>query len=825
MKKSDVFINENAVPPKKTKLNHAITRSLMCSVFALPLLMPNTLAFAAEKVSKQSTKKVTIAAGELGTQINQLAANHNVIIYFDSALTNGLKSKKVHGDYSINMALTELLKGSGLKHIKENDGSYRVIRNTSKSAKVMTLETAQVRDNSKKSTTQGTGIYTTGSMSSATGLNISMRETPQSVSVLSSQLIEDQNIRNLTDVVDSAVGISSRALDSERQMYSARGFIIDSYQIDGNSITWSPAWSAGENQTDTAIFDRVEIVRGATGLMVGAGNPSAAINLVRKRALSEEFTGDLNISAGSWNTYRAMADIGSALNSSGTIRARVVASHEQGDSFVDLASHETTVLYGVLDADITDKTVISLGASYQDNTPQGTLWGGLPIWYADNTRTHYKRSKTKSAEWSSWQSTNVSYFAKLSHEITPDWQLTLDVNHIDNSADEKLIWVRGAPDKDTGEGMIAAPSYLRGERVQDDINLKLSGDYALFGNSHNASFGYSYSNQDQTSQSTDNNFIMPIPNFDLWNGDIDEPQWGEFKDPDKMNTEQQGFYGVTRLSLTNEIKVIVGGRYADWHQKGNNWSGDVSFGDTAFVPYAGALYDFNENHTLYLSFTDIFKPQNHQDYQGNYLEAIRGSNYELGFKSDFFDGDLTTSATLFKIDQDNVAQADVGRTIPGTTPPAQAYFAAQGTVSEGFEIEAVGKLLPNWDINFGYTQFDAEDADGEQVNTNQPRKLFKLFTKYNFTGSLAALSIGGGVNWQSDNFTVIAWGPYAGKKVSQEAYTLVNLMARYDISEQLTAQLNVDNLLDETYYSQIGFYSQYAYGQPRSFNLSLNYTF
>ncbi|NQY89921.1 MAG: hypothetical protein HRT51_19700 [Colwellia sp.] len=128
----------------------------------------------------------------------------------------------------------------------------------------------------------------------------------------------------------------------------------------------SPAWSAGENNTNTVIFDRVEIVRGATGLMVGAGNPSAAINMVRKRVNSKDFTAAVNVGAGSWNNYRAMADIGSALNESGTVRARVVASYEQGDSFVDLASKETTVFYGVIDIDLTDKTELSFGSSYQD---------------------------------------------------------------------------------------------------------------------------------------------------------------------------------------------------------------------------------------------------------------------------------------------------------------------------------------------------------------------------------------------------------------------------------------------------------------------------
>ncbi len=810
-----------SLPLSPSSTDHRTKLSALYWAITLAL-MPTTALISTQALAQQIVKQqqFNVPAGPMAQALRRFASQADISVSFKDSLIGNTKSAGLKGSYNIEDGLNTLLGNAPLNVKASGNNAYIIEKRI-----ISTLATTQVTDESLGSNTENTGSYTTGSMASATGLNLSMRETPQSVSVVTSQLIQDQDLRTLTDVVNSTVGISTRALDSERQMFSSRGFSIDSYQIDGNSITWSPAWNAGENNTNTVIFDRVEIVRGATGLMVGAGNPSASINLVRKRADSKKITASVNVSAGSWNNYRTSADVGSALNDSGTIRARVVASYEQGDSFVDLASKETTVFYGVIDIDLTDKTLLSFGSSYQDNAPKGTSWGGLPIWYSDDSRTDYPRSKTKSAKWSSWQSTNKSYFSRLSHQFENNWQLTMDLNRIENTADEKLIWITGVPNKQTGQGMTASPSYLIGERSQDDINIKLSGDYQLFEREHSATFGYSYSNQDQNTSRDNNKVKLLIANFDLWNDDIAEPQWGSFDTPDKMNTKQRGFYGITRLSLTDELKVIIGGRYADWQQEGNNWSGDISFGDTSFIPYAGVLYNINYNHTLYLSYTDIFKPQNNQDYLGKYIAPIRGNNYEFGLKSDFFDGDLTTSVTLFKIEQDNLAQADTGKTVPGTTPPAQAYYAAQGTVSEGFELEAVGKLQPNWDLSLGYTQFKAEDSDGKQVNTNQPRKLFKIFTKYNFTGNLDSLSIGGGVNWQSDNYTVIAWGPYVGRKVNQSAYALVNLMTHYQINEQLAAQLNIDNLLDKTYYSQIGFFSQLAYGRPRSVNLNLSYKF
>src|SRR5690606_14676162 len=130
-----------------------------------------------------------------------------------------------------------------------------------------------------------------------------------------------------------------------------------------------------------------------------------------------------------------------------------------------------------------------------------------------------------------------------------------------------------------------------------------------------------------------------------------------------------------------------------------------------------------------------------------------------------------------------------------------AYYPAEGTESRGFELEVVGELMTGWDLSFSVTQFDAEDANDEAVNTNHPRKLLKLFTTYAFSGSLDGLTVAGGVNWQGRNYTDTT-NPVtdASERLEQEAYSLFSLMLRYQFTEHLSAQLNAQNLLDETYY-------------------------
>ena len=668
------------------------------------------------------------------------------------------------------------------------------------------------------------GAYTVNErLDTATGLGLTVQETPQSVAIITYQRIEDQTLDSLTDVVNGAAGISSKAYDSSRNGFSSRGFDIDNYQLDGTPITWASGASAGETQTDTALYERVEVVRGATGLLTGAGNPSASINLVRKHADSREFTGWTSFAASRWNHYRAQVDVSAPLSAGGALRARTVWVYEDGDSFVDFAANKKIVAYAVVDGDLSDATSISLGASYQDNDPTASQWGGLPIFFSDGSRTNWGRSQTVGARWTYWATATQSYFANLNHEFGARWQARLDINRVESSSDMRLLYLFGSPDPASGLGMGAFPRGYDNKRQQNSFGIRVNGRFDLWGREHELVLGGLHTEQDFIYYAYNPLSVPAVGNFYAWDGSYPQPQWSKRAPFQDETTEQTGWYAASRVSVSDALKVILGARLADWERNGPTLA-DAYGDDNVVVPYVGALFDLDPRHTLYASYTEIFNPQNRRDRNARYLDPLIGKNYEIGLKSRFYNGLLHTSITLFKTEQDNFAANDPSF-VP-TATQAAAFIATRGVESEGFELEVVGELLPGWEISANYTRFEAsaEDSDGRAntVNTRYPSQLLRLFTKYDWN----RLSLGGGISWEGENYTEVT-NPASGltERASQDAYALLSLMARYRFSDALSAQLNIDNALDETYYSQIGFFTQLAYGEPRNLRLTLKYAF
>ena len=692
--------------------------------------------------------------------------------------------------------------------------------------------TAQAQENDQSadgSTIIVTGKYTlSDQIDTATGLGLTIRETPQSVSVITAQRILDQNLDTVADVVAKSTGVSVNEVDDVRNTFTARGFEIQNYQVDGVPLAWTLAGGAGETMADVSIYDRIEIVRGATGLLTGAGDPSASINLVRKHATNKEWGGYFNASYGSWDTVQVSADLGGALTDSGAIRVRGVAKYESGGSQMDYFEDEKLVLYGVIDADLTENTLLRIGGSHQRETPTAPAWGALPSFYSDGGFIEWPRSKSSSATWAYWNTTNQNLFATLNHEFTNGWQVTANYNWLRNAQQTEILYLYGTLDRVTGEGLNTLPYSDDGYSTQNSFDIKLQGDFGLFGRNHDFVLGALHSSQDRKNTTfaalaypSEGDFInydpaaYPYPGFSTTGTlEVDE------------KVEQTGFYGALRLNLSDTLKVIGGGRISSWDLDGFNFGPARQYGDdNVFIPYAGVLYDLTPNHRIYASFTKIFQPQNARDRNGDYLAPLDGKSYEIGLKSSFFEDALQTSIAIFKIDQDNLAQTDTGFFIPGVNPPTEASFAAQGTTSKGFEVEVLGQPAPNWNISLGYSLFEAEDANGNDVNTDHPRQLFNLFTTYTFDDVMEGLTLGGGVDWRSENYSDSFDGVGNPFRFQQDAYALVSLMARLNVTDRVQLQANVENLFDETYYSQIGFYQQYRYGQERNFTIGASFQF
>ncbi|HUD92730.1 MAG TPA: TonB-dependent siderophore receptor [Sphingobium sp.] len=675
-----------------------------------------------------------------------------------------------------------------------------------------------------------TGTYTLpNKIDTATGLGLTIQETPQSVSVMTAQRILDQNLISVKDVIQNGVGVSVNEVDDVRNNFYARGFQIRNTQVDGVPAAWTLAGGNGETSIDVSIYERVEIVRGATGLLSGAGDPSASVNLVRKHADATELTGYVNASIGSWNTWRVSADIGGALTSDGRFRARLVGRYEEGESYIDIQDKKKWVLYGVVEGDLTDSTLVRVGMSHQDSKPKGATWGALPTFYTDGTLTDLSRSQTTAADWTYWNTTNQNIFATVRQEFGDRWNLTVNYNRLKTTGDTQLLYLYGGVDKATGTMDGTNPYKSKGQSIQNSFDAQLKGEVSLFGRDHEVVLGALHS---ILKRHTDN-YTAPLP----WLTDLPvigqegvpypEPVWGTTPTRNEQERiKQTGYYGAFRLNVADPFKIILGGRLASWNQTGFAWSGTSDYGDdNVFIPYVGALYDISSNHRVYASYTKIFQPQNLYDRNQRLLDPLDGNAYEIGLKSSFFGDALQTSIALFRIEQDNVGQTD-GPEIIVNGQTFQPYRAAQGVVSKGFELEATGQPLPGWNVNASYSQFKAEDGEGVAANTEQPRKLLKIFTTYDLPGVLTGLTVGGGINYRSKSYSD-GDNPYTAApfRFQQDGFTLVSLMARYAVSERLQLQANVENLFDKKYYSQIGSFSQYRYGAPRNFTISANYKF
>ncbi|MEG0653059.1 MAG: TonB-dependent siderophore receptor, partial [Acinetobacter sp.] len=661
----------------------------------------------------------------------------------------------------------------------------------------------------------------------STGLALSLKETPQLVSVITRQQMEDQNLTQLTDVVSQAAGLTisqSGNIGSDNSPIYARGQTVDNYLLDGVKLMSS--YSSIFQSQDTALFDRVEVVRGANGLMTGAGSASASINMVRKKPL-QDFKASVSASAGSWDTYRTDVDVSAPLNQAGTIRGRTVLAYQTGDSYIDRYSEERKIAYGVVEADLTEKTKASLGVSYQQMDISGIARGGLPSFYTDGTLIDWSRSDSNAADWTYSNRTTTAYFADVEHKFNERWKLKGTASRTITASDEVVGYIySGGIDKQTGAGAMIYATRWDYEPTQDLFNLTLNGSFDLFNQTHEMVLGTTYTtskNKRPTYSSWNNNYAWDgeLDNIFAWDGHTPtrpETMIGGWYSNDEKS---QSVFGAVRLKLADPLAVILGTRLENWQRTDKDYTASSQTLDSSkreeknkLIPYVGITYDLTEQWTGYASYTNIFLPQDKQTTTGSYIDPLVGNSTELGIKGEFFDNQLNVGAAIYQTQEDNKSIAIEGETAPNGS---QAYRTESGTKSRGFELETTGKLTDTWQLSASFARNLSQDKNGKNLNTSIPNNTAKLFTTYTLPYLDEALTVGGGLRWQSE---IYQDGGPNGTRFTQDSYALVDLMARYKINENLLVNFNLNNLFNEKYHLST---TNSYYGAPTNFRVGLKY--
>lgn len=793
--------------------------ALRTFVFGLSIATASQGAFAASG----SEHAYSIAPGSLDAVLGSFGQQSGGMIAVDSSLTTGMRSSGLSGNFAVDEGLQRLLAPLGLQAVTDGDG-YRVVARPAQGNGELQLQATQVTSNQLGTITEGSGSYTPGTIATATRMVLTPRQTPQSITVITRQHMDDFGLNSIDEVMRHTPGITVSTFDSERTNYYARGFSVENFQYDGIPTLRNSAYSSGQTLSDMAIYDRVEILKGATGLLTGAGAPGATINLIRKKP-TREFKASIDVGAGSWDNYRTQVDVSGPLTDSGNIRGRAVAAYQDKHSFMDRYERKTGVYFGTLEADLSDDTLLTLGFDYQNNDPHASGWSGSrPLFDRNGERIDVKRSYNNGANWSRWEQTTQSVFATLEHSFANGWVGKGQLTHQVNSYDAPLGSVMSGPFPATGLSSIYANKFTGNTRT-DAADAYFSGPFSLAGREHELVIGASASSAHWQGKDYGNPTFLSANVIDFWNfdGKTTEPDWGAPTQYNDTTTRQTAGYISARFNLTDDLNLLLGTRLA------NYWlTGDYHTTETGrLVPYVGVTYDLNDNFTAYASYTDIFMPQTYnRDRNNKVLEPDEGKNYEVGIKGEFYGGRLNTSLAYFEVHESNRAEPDAEYNADPTNP--SILYASVGTKAKakGFEAEMSGELAPGWQAQAGFTHKVIRGSDDEKISTWEPEDQLSLYTTYKFKGPLDRLTIGGGARWQNRSWQNIynrAKDQY--QDFSQDAYWLVDAMARYQVSEHLSTTLNVNNLFDKQYYTNIGFYNTAYYGDPRNVMVNTRWDF
>lgn len=672
---------------------------------------------------------------------------------------------------------------------------------------------------SRSAITENTESYTVGESRTATKLDLSPRETPQTLSVVSHQQLEDFKLNNVNDALQAA-GVNVQRVETDRTYFTARGLDINNFQVDGIGVPFSSEEQMGD--IDTFLYDHIEVLKGANGLISNPGTPSATINFVRKRP-TRDTQAAATISYGSWATRRAEADVSGSLNDSGSLRGRFLVAGQKGNSYLDRYSQEKTVFSGMLEADLTDSSTLFFGHSEQRNRPKGIMWSALTLNYADGSPISYKRSYNTAPDWSYWNTDDKQSFAELKTDWGNGWrsQVTANYREMTSDAEMMMIGLNGeAPDPTTGLGLSSyASKFDRTERqLLGDASIK--GPLTMFGREHEVVLGANWARTNAHWTSRDDAIGLATPAVGEFDGSFERPAFADVTSYADYAIYRRGIYTAGHFSLSDQLKLIAGANLTNLRSDGERTGDPHSYDKTKATPYLGAIYDLNSNYSLYASYTGIFNPQYLLDESQALLDPIEGNNVEGGIKGEWLDGHLNASAALFRTKQKNTAEYAGWDNEKGFS-----YYKPVDTIVEGYDLTLAGQLAPGWEINAGLTHlFSIRDEEGKPTRTFAPQDTFYLATSYRIP-QWNSLKVGTSIQWQSDIYRENGTATNGSTIISRQgSYPVLNAMASYDINSNFNVSLNINNLLDRKYLTSL-YWRQSYYAAGRNATLSFTYRY
>lgn len=687
--------------------------------------------------------------------------------------------------------------------------STLVAANDSKttSSALPTIEVTAANSPSDPAATENSKSYAAKAVSIFKGAKDPLTVS-STVSTLTNQRLEDQNIVDTRDAILQLPGVSVQRI-GESDTFRSRAYEL-STQVDGVPI------EAGglSNIYDVATYDRIEVLRGPAGSLQGKSNIGGVVNLVRKRP-QQEFAASTELAYGSWANQYLNADVTGALNRNKSIRGRLIASGQKKDYFYDEVNNKQYTLYGVMEFDLSKNTTLGLTANHSHRDRHGQYFGVPQALTWQVPRSTYFGQK-----WTGGEFESSEFGVDLTHKFASEWSATVKALYRENQYAYKYhqpIVV--------GSLVMHRFNNMAGDSKNYALDSYITGPFRFWNREHSLTLGANYNFYDNVYGSTSSQ------QFDF-TGNVtkqyDEPTWNELTYT-ANKTEQWGAYIQGQFELLSKrLFLNTGGRISEYKFQYKN-HGQTSFTDygTAsgqFTPYAGLIFKPTQNTSIYASYADVFQPQTQTDFYGRTLDPIIGDQYEVGVKGSFFDGRLNTSIAYYDLDETNKPVRDPDPTHTGCGGGSYCYVAAGRIKSRGVDVEVSGNPLKNLHLQASYNyNTNKYEVDDYYANTpyifSSPKHQFKLWSNYYMgdaisENSLGRWNIGVGVRAQSKmSFDADS------QQYGQGGYVVYDTQVGYQINPYMNVKFSVNNVFDREYLDSVYLYN--FFGEPRNYMLTL----
>jgi len=684
----------------------------------------------------------------------------------------------------------------------------------------------------------------------ATKTPTSFMDLPQSVQVLTSELITDQAARQTTDLYRSISGMTQFSYSG----VTARGFRQDQVRYDG--VQGDPY--SGFSIPQLFNVESIEVLKGPTGMLYGAGQPGGLLNYVTKKPKFDSFT-EFTAFAGNQSLVGASVETTGAVNGSDTLAYRLGAFNQQTDGFRNNTDEENTLISGGLIWLVNDKVDLTLQYDHIDQNLGGHRLRGVPVDGEGNFLTDISYSANEASDFQRLKANVVQLIANS--EITNNLTNTTVYRQFSNKRTQQYhenLGLIGDLDPQTKALTVGALTFLGFEtsdtamlrqfrsqsRKNDEWSLTTDFVYEInIGKlEHTILFGADYSEVeydytrkfsdlqrtlDPSNPATFANPNIHVSTLDILNPvyDTDSSQY-QLIDQSPTNSESTrlGIYLQDQVRINEQWIVIAGVRFDSFKDKDlleTNPTDEILLDEDNVSPRIGAIYQPNENTSIFVNRTEGFNPQSSGDNPDSedLLSPETSLQHELGIKNKWLDGSLYTTVTAYEIVKDDVTVGNPNY-IDGGSAPAQLQLGE--VTSKGFEVDVVGDITEQWTGTINYAYNDAEitgespddirNAVGNKF-VNAPQHTLGMWTRYELPSINSAFAIG--FDHVSDRISL------SGQKV--KTYTTWDA-SWHTTFDKVSLQINLKNIFDKEYATS-GFNKRNGHfpGEPRTIVAQISY--